>query len=232
MALVKFGGGIVQMAGSIGGTTFARNASGNYARARTTPVNPNTIYQQPPRAAITVLTEYWRETLTALQRGAWETYAAAIAMTNRLSESIHISGFNHFIRSNAILSIQGKTLVADGPTELAIPAMDALFAVTASVATGLVSVTFDDTLTWVDEDDGFMWVSQGRPQNVTRNFFAGPYRFMGAIEGDSITPPTTPSDLTAPFTLILGQKVWCSSRIQRPDGRISGLMTAVCIVAA
>jgi len=232
MALVKFGGGIVQMLGSLGGTVFARNSSGNYARAKTMPVNPDTIYQQNARSAITVLVERWRETLTDAQRAAWATYAAAVAMTNRLGEVIHLSGFNHYVRSNALLAQDGQTIIDAGPTELAIPAMDPAFAVSASVATQLISVVFDDTFEWLDEDGGFMWVSQGVPQNATRNFFAGPYRFMDSIDGDSVTPPTTPETMTAPFALVLGQKVWCKARIQRADGRLSGEMLDSCIVAA
>lgn len=232
MALVKFGGGIVQMLGSIGGTVFARNSSGNYARAKTMPINPDTIYQQNARSAITVLVERWRETLTDSQRAAWATYAAAVAMTNRLGEVIHLSGFNHYIRSNALLAQDGQTIVDAGPTELAIPAMDPTFAVTGSEATQLISIAFDDTFEWLDEDGGFMWVSQGVPQNITRNFFAGPYRFMDSIDGDSVTPPTTPDTMTAPFALVEGQKVWCRARIQRADGRLSGEMLDSFIVAA
>ncbi|GAI01350.1 unnamed protein product, partial [marine sediment metagenome] len=45
MALIKYGGGIVQISGSIAGTVFARNKMGNYARPRTKPVNPRTARQ-------------------------------------------------------------------------------------------------------------------------------------------------------------------------------------------
>ncbi|GAH50296.1 unnamed protein product, partial [marine sediment metagenome] len=45
MALVKLGGGIVQISGSIAGNTFARNRFGNYMRSRTKPVNPNSTRQ-------------------------------------------------------------------------------------------------------------------------------------------------------------------------------------------
>lgn len=232
MALIKFGGGVVQMAGSIGGTTFARNASGNYARARTTPVDPNSAYQQAARSAITVLTEAWRETLTAVQRTSWETYAAAVAMTNRLGETIHLSGSNHFIRSNAILIQLGLTMVADGPTELALPAMDPAFVATASEATQVISCAYTDTLEWLDEDGGYMFLSQGRPQNATRNFFKGPYRMGAHVEGDSVTPPTTPEAFAAVFTLVETQKVWMKARIARSDGRLSEEFDASCIIAA
>ncbi|GAH13494.1 unnamed protein product, partial [marine sediment metagenome] len=50
MSLVKYGGGIVQMSGSIAGNTFARNRYGNYVRARTKPINPNSDRQVVVRA--------------------------------------------------------------------------------------------------------------------------------------------------------------------------------------
>lgn len=232
MALVKFGGGIVQMLGSIGGTVFARNASGNYARAKTKPVDPSSQYQQAVRSAIAVLTEYWRETLTEVQRVAWATYAAAVAMQNRLGETIHLSGINHFIRSNAHLAVQGYSLVANGPIILSLPSMDPAFAITATEAGGTISATFDDGFDWLDEDNAYLIIRQGVPQNITRNFFAGPYRYMYNIPGDSGTPPVTPAVMSAPFTLIEGQRVWCSARILRADGRLSSSFTALCDIGA
>lgn len=232
MALVKYGGGIVQMSGSIAGNTFARNAYGNYVRARTKPANPNSARQQAVRATIAYLTEYWFQTLTPAQRGAWDAYAAAVQVKNRLGESINISGFNHFIRSNSLLHRDSQTIVAAGPTELSIPEQDAAFAVTISEATQLISVAFDDTLEWLDEDGGFLFVFGGTPQPITRNFFGGPWRFADTVDGDSVTPPTTPSTITAPFQCTEGQKVWCYARIVRADGRMSEPFRADCTCAA
>ncbi len=83
MALVKYGGGIVQMSGSIGGDTFARNRYGNYVRARTKPVNPNTTLQQAVRASMSFLTNRWAQTLDAAQRTAWNPYAQNEAMQKK-----------------------------------------------------------------------------------------------------------------------------------------------------
>ncbi|MCJ7602246.1 MAG: hypothetical protein MUO63_12215, partial [Desulfobulbaceae bacterium] len=124
MALVKFGAGVVQMSGSIGGTTFARNSSGNYARARTTGVNPQSTPQEKVRAVMAYLTDRWLETVTAVQRAAWGDYASAVAMKNRLGESIHLSGFNQYIRSNAALLYADKTVVDAAPTTMSLPDMD------------------------------------------------------------------------------------------------------------
>jgi len=232
LALLKFGGGITEMRGSIAGNVYSRNRFGAYARPRTKPVNPQSELQEACRNVISFLTEYWHSTLTPAERTAWETYAAAVPFNNKLGETVYLTGFNMFVRSNFELKRQAHTVVEAGPTTLALPETDPTFAVAASVATQEISVTFDNVLPWANEDDAFLFVEQGVPQIATRNFFNGPWRFMDEVAGDSVTPPTSPAAMTAPFTLVLGQKVWCYARIVRADGRLSNPFTASCIVAA
>lgn len=232
MAQVKYGGGVTQISGSIAGTVFARNRYGNYTRPRTKPVNPNSDLQAGVRAALSYLAEYWSSALTAAERTAWNTYAAAIAMKNRLGETIYLTGFNHFIRSNTILADQGLTVVEAGPTVLALPEKDPTFAIAGTADDQKMAITFDVNLPWVNEDDAYLFVYQGRPQLVTRNFFNGPWKYMGKIDGDSVTPPTSGTELDAPMTLVEGQKVFCYARIQRADGRLSEPMYGSCTVAA
>jgi len=228
MALVKFGGGITQMTGSIGGTTFARNRSGNYARSRTKPVNPNTTAQGFARSIMGTLTQAWRTALDASERGAWATYAAAVAMKNALGETTYLSGFNHFVRSNAVFLQSEETMVEAGPTVLALPEKDPTLAVAGSAATGLLTLTIDEDQPWMSEVGAFMQVEAGQPQNVTRNFFAGPWKYAGKIE-QAAEPVLT---VTSPFTLVEGQKIWVACRICRVDGRVSEIMYASCTLAA
>jgi len=222
MALIKFGGGVVSMSGSIAGTTFARNRYGSYARARTKPVNPNSTRQVQARSIMAQLAEQWGETpLTDLIREAWRTYADAITVNNRLGEAINLSGFNHFIRSNAAILTCGGTMVTAGPTTLSLPATDPTIAITGSEASNELEVTFDDDLEWLDENGGHLSIEMGQPKKSSINFFAGPWRFADSVDGDDTTPPTTPATIDAPFTLIEDQKVWARAKIIRADGRIS-----------
>lgn len=232
MALIKFGGGVVGMSGSIAGNTFSRNRYGAYARSRSVPVNPNTARQQTVRNSLAALTMVWSQTLTAAQRAAWNLYAANVVMTNRLGESINLSGFNHFLRSNSLLQQNAKTLVADGPTTFEIPESDPAFAISASEATQVISVTYDDTLDWCDEDEAYMFLFQGQPQNAQRNFFGGPWRQMTPVEGDSTTPPTSPESASAVFAITEGQRQWVYGRILRADGRLSAPFRGDCFVGA
>lgn len=231
MALVKFGGGVVQMSGSIAGNTHARNRFGNYIRPRTKPVNPNSSFQVAVRSSLAFVVQMWNGALDATQRSGWNTYAAAIAMKNRLGESVYLTGFNHFLRSNAILKTLGLTVLDDPPTALSLPDKDPTFSIACTASDQKIAVTFDNTLDWAGEVGGHLVVYQGVPQLATRNFFGGPWRYTGKVDG-AATPPTSGEELTAAFALVTGQKVTCYARIIRADGRLSEPFYASGVVTA
>ncbi len=232
MALVKFGGGITQMSGSIGGTVFARNRYGNYARSRTKPINPNTALQVAVRAALSELTVRWSTTLTAAQRTAWNLYASSVAMLNRLGETVFLSGFNHYIRSNSVRTRYAIAPIDAGPTLFEIPASDPALAFTASEATQQITLAFDDVFAWASEDGAHLAIYQGQPQNAQRNFFDGPWRNTAIIFGDAGVPITTPQIIPVSFAIAEGQRVWIYARISRADGRLSAPFRADIAVGA
>ena len=221
MALVKYGGGITGMSGSIGGQTHARNRSGSYIRQRTKPVNPNTERQNLVRAALAMLTERWADVLTDVQRIAWNDYAAGVAMKNRLGDSIKLTGFNHYIRSNANIARRGGTVEDAGPTNLSLPEQDPTLSITTEVHEQRFNITFNDAMDWCTEDGGVLWILQGKPQNAQRYFFGGPYRGMKDKVGVDPGGIASPEQSTNLWTVAAGQKVWYQLRITRADGRIS-----------
>ena len=221
MALIKFGGGVIQMSGSIAGNTYARNRYGNYCRARTKPTNPNTAMQVAVRSSLSFLTTYWAQTLTAVQRTAWNLYAANVNMTNRLGETIKLTGFNHFIRSNAILKRSARSIVAPGPIIFELPEADGTFACSGTQTDSRGTFVYDDTAAWANEDNGWIHIFMGQPQNPQRNFFAGPWKLWVAAAGSAGSPPSSPGTGTTPFAMSLGQRVWAYARITRADGRTS-----------
>jgi len=221
MALIKFGGGIVQMAGSIAGNTFARNRYGNYVRARTKPTNPNTDRQTSIRSAMADITTRWAQTLTSAQRTAWNLYGSNVVMQNRLGESMNLSGFNHYIRSNVVRKAFGLALVDAGPTTFELPAQDSTLAITASEATQDISTAYDDTMDWAAETGSFMVLFAGQPQTAQRNFFAGPWRSFAIVSGVDAAPPAGPSVAASPYAIAETQHIWVYARILRLDGRMS-----------
>lgn len=227
MALIKLGGGVTGMSGSIGGTTFARNASGAYARARTIPVNRKTAAQVKIRAIMSQLKTAWLA-LSAAERTGWATYAANVAMTNRLGETVYLSGFNQFCRSNGALLYQGAAIVEAAPTIFTLGEQDPTMSITSVGSTGVVTVSFDDGLGWCAEVGGYMLLQQSAPQNPTVNFFAGPWVTAGKVAG-AVVPIASPHTFTSAFTLAAGKKVWVQARIMRADGRLSAPFRSYCL---
>jgi hypothetical protein len=175
---------------------------------------------------------YWSDTLTIAQRAAWAVFAAAVSAKNKLGETIYLSGFNQFVKSNIALVNGGKAMVAAGPIILELPGEDTTFASAIDADTGLITLTFDDAKDWCDEDDAHLIVQMGLPKAAGVNFFGGPWRHAGVIDGDNTAPPTTPdSSLTVPFAVGNGQKVWTRAKIQRADGRLSDWFRGESIVA-
>jgi hypothetical protein len=207
--------------GSMGGSTYSHNRYGQYMRNRVVPVNPNSSRQAAVRSVFADLTQHWLNTLSTAQREAWDNYAANVAVQDKLGDSIYLTGFNHYLRSNTALLQAGLTRVDDGPVILTLPETDTGFAVAASEATQLISVTFTDTLDLYDEDGAALLVSAGRGVNPTINFYNAPFRFADSIDGNSGSPPTSPLTMTAPFSLAEDQRFFAKGRIVRADGRLS-----------
>lgn len=220
------------VSGSMGGATYSRNRFGLYIRNRSTPVNPNTDRQAAVRQWMQQLTQRWSQVLTDLQRIAWNLYGSSTAMVNVFGDTIYLTGFNHFLRSNVARGQAGATIIDDGPVIFELPEADPTFAFTASEATQLISFTFDPLLAWANESGGHLIKFQGRPQNPQRYFFGGPWRLLGTIDGDDTTPPTSPDDEAIEFAIAQGQKEWCYARISRLDGRLSEPFRNECTIGA
>ncbi len=221
MTLIITGGGVGEASGSVGDLVFSRNRYGAYLRKRTIPINPRSARQVVLRAAFSFLTTRWSAELSQAQRDAWDLYGESVTMTNRLGQAIFLTGFNHYLRSNTTRKAFALPVIDDGPTIFEIPEQDPTLAITATEAGQTISVAYDDTMDWADEDDAWLQLFQGTPQNGQRNFFNGPWRLISLIQGVNAAPP--PSPLVAPvvFALAAGQRIWLYARISRADGRIS-----------
>ena len=219
MALIKFGGGVTEMRGSIGGTTYAKNRYGSYARNRTKPVNTNTARQVAVRAIMSALYAAWAALTSTVQAG-WKVYADNVKVLNRLGEQITLSGYNMYCRSKAVFENAGLTLPGAAPTTFSLPAQDDTITVTPDASSANVSIAFDNTQPWAKVLGGALIVRQGLPVNDTVNFFKGPFKYAGKVAG-ALTPPTSPQVISCPLPMAAGQKVWFEFRTVEADGRVS-----------
>lgn len=219
--------------GSVDGMTASRNRFGRYLRARAVPVNPNTGFQVQARAAFTTLVTRWIETLTAAQREAWRDYASNVPVLDALGDPINITGQNWYIACN-VPRLQATEKLGAFVTLPLVDTAPAIYdrgtfttpSFVADDTTGL-DLTFDDTDAWANEDDSALLMYQGQMQNLTRDFYNGPWRLIGAVLGDATTPPTIPfaipnNDINQRgYPIVPSMKNWLAVAVTRADGRLS-----------
>lgn len=218
MALIVLPAG-TQISGSTGGTTWSHNRFGAYTRSRSVPVNPNTDRQVAVRNSVRSLTIAWQNILTQNQRDAWEVYAANIDWTNRLGQTVKLTGLNHYTRSNTPRVMNGIPRVDAAPIIFNLATAELELAATASEATQDLTIDGDGTAAWVGEADAWQFFFMGLPQNGAIKFFGGPFRQLTAVPGAG--PPPFPVVIAAAFPFAEGQRIWIRSRIARGDGRLS-----------
>ncbi len=209
---------VTQASGSLGGIVASRNRGGMYLRARTIPVDPNTPAQVIIRAAMSLLVVRWNDTLSALQRSQWNTYASLVPLTGPLGDPVITSGINMYVRTN-VIRLQGlRTILDAGPFPFNLGTLSAVVMASASVATQLVTFTFDVTDGW-NIADGNLNVFISRPQNLSTDFFRGPYQRAGSFNGDD--PAVSPGTLTPVTAFTIGQRLFARVSAGYPDGRVT-----------
>lgn len=217
-ALVKLGPVVAGISGSIGGTTFARNRGGSYARNRTVPINPSTSRQNAVRALMGNLAQVWTNTLNDVQRAAWELYAANVTVNNKLGEARNLTGQNMFIRANSLLIQCGEARVDDGPTNFTVgPTITPTFNIVP--ASDEIGIT--DLGTYDPDTDGAVniFVSMGTPQNGGVQFFRSPFTLQQALNIPN-TAALPVADAAAPYPFEAGQAIFIRTAVVTPDGRV------------
>jgi hypothetical protein len=178
---------------------------------------------------MTVGATSWRDTLTAAQREAWELYAENTAWLNALGQSVYLTGQQHYVRQYVACSLLGRTPATDGPTSFGVPDPPELWTPSISVSSGTLDIAFTASM---DTDDLDWIFFQGQPKSPSINFFNGPWRYAGAIEGDGSTAPTSPASLTLQWPVGVGQRVWVYARAIDPEGRLSAKFRKLLAVAS
>lgn len=209
-----------QISGSVGGLTGSHNRGGLYLRSRAIPTDPATSRQIETRSLFGAMSTAWSSTLTDSQRAAWDQYGLNVPVTDRLGDSIHLSGQQWFVAANTLRTKAGISLVLNGPTTYTRPALEMPEIDEANADSELI-ISFDDTDDWANETGGALVIFGGRPQSAGINFFKGPYRLAGTVNGDDTTPPTSPATLNSEYTLTADQKVWVRAVAILADGRFS-----------
>lgn len=132
MAKVRFGTGIAEIRGSVGGSVYSRTHAGAIVRNRIVPVNPNTQAQDDIRALFALVAANYTN-LNAGQRQAWQDFADLVNVSNIFGESYTPTGRQMFQQCNMNLAMAASFPIPDAgsgpgvgfaPAFLTAPAMD------------------------------------------------------------------------------------------------------------
>lgn len=230
---------MTQASGSIGGVTYAHNSAGMYRRARSIPTNPNTNPQQSVRMTMAELSTAWA-TLTNAQREGWAAWASANPITGVFGDPLTLSGQQMYIRLNAarmvsstVASITALARVDDPPLTGGMATFTPFVFTGVSGSQASVSLAYDNTDAWANEDEGALLAYSGLVVSGGRTFYKGPYQFTARADGDGVTPPTSPLSVSNIFFAggDPGEKMAIRARVVRADGRISAWQSAVVTLA-
>jgi len=133
MARVTYGPEVTELAGSIGGVTYQKNASGNIAKLRSNPVVNPTLRQAVRQNNMAMLVAYW-PTLSQADKDLWNDLAAAHLHTTPWGREKALSGYQWFLSANLThRSIYANVITA--PTEWQVFTPPQVFTLTATALT-------------------------------------------------------------------------------------------------
>lgn len=214
MALITLGAVVGRISGKLGAHVFARNGSANYVRLGTKPTYPGTEKQQVVAGTMSYLVNYWSEDLTTAEREAWNGRAAAHTFRNRLGDSMNLSGFNAWMRSNLALRL-AQMGVTDTPP-VAFNAAAPSLTIVHTFGTGLQVTAIAP---WDNSHAGKLafWMSPNL--NPTTNFYKGP--FTTATQHGHAEFDVLPVSIHLNAELQAGTRVFIRFRDVCTDGALS-----------
>jgi len=232
MALIRFGGGVVDARGSVSGNVFTKTKAGATLRSRRMPIRRKTNSQILRRSVASRATHAWGATLTAAQRAAWDLYALNTGWTNKLGESINIGGLGAFVRLNGILGIFDSALHAPAPT--AYGHASSTLAVISAVPEATDIVLAEPSIGWdKDLQDDQLLIFQNLPQSPGKAAMPKRPLYLEILTGADALPVEFPYDVSvlSGYPLVDGERVSLSFIHIDPEFRVSTRTTMFCTVA-
>lgn len=186
MAKIKYSALVQEMRNKLNGSVLSKNRYGNYVRNKTTPVNPQTSFQQNQRARLSSVSQAWGGITTA-QRMGFADLADNHPFTDIFGDQKRLDGKAMFAKLNLNLLSAGQATLTDAPVFSNTPFIAAENS-TASVANGVEVDLSEATV-----PAGYTMVFEATPPlPATINFVKNRYRSLGsAVAAASVADITT-----------------------------------------
>jgi hypothetical protein len=191
----------IPRSGSYAGITSGHNRAGQYVRNRRAPTNSPTPRRTAQRGAMAGASSAFAD-LTATQQASWAAFADGHPVTDKLGQSIKLTGHQWYVSTGATLFQFG----GDYPTDP--PLTAAVFSASGATGTFTLVAGIHIDLSATGGADDILGVSLSTPLSSGRTF-CNKFRQYVLQSGDSATFTLTTATYSAAFgTPVVGQKVF------------------------
>jgi len=217
MAVVKFGAGIAEMKGSLGGATVGMGLSGPTMRLKPVPARRRRGTQPKNRSIIGFLSRQWGE-LTDAYRAEWRTWAENHPEQGPFGDTFIMSGINAYTKLNfQAMRLFGAAAVQDEPP--ADPPAANLYSLTVEKGSVLAG---DIELNWTH-------AGSASADDLNEVQIAGPFQSPGLVEvHQRFRHVASPAGNLLTYTLedlVVGFWYWVRVRYVDQYGQITAWLT-------
>lgn len=192
MARIVYSALVESIRGSIGGTTFQKNAYGYTVKKKPNIIVPNTGLQTNIKNILSIVTRAWNG-LTSAKRAEYVAWASTYPQYAKHNPSSQLSGYAVFVKYNCLRVLGGSPVFTS--TLQAPPAADTLsYEVENNVGALAINITSAD-----DSEEWQILFFVSRVFKSTQNFIGTATRFI------SLSSNATQSEvITTPYTALYG----------------------------
>lgn len=201
--LFSSGALVGQLSGKLGPIVASHNKGGPYFRAHVVPVTATTTFALNAKARLSAASQLW-QTLTQEQQEAWLTWANNNPVTNRIGQSITLSGHGAFTGLTSRLAIAGVAAVLDPPV-IPAPAPLLTLAATFDIGVGEFDLIFTTTPLAAD---AALYIQTAVFNSAGINFVQNLLKLLAFSPAAQASPFDIEAQTALRFgTLLVGQRV-------------------------
>ena len=177
---IKWSALVGDVRNKLNGSVASKNRYGSYFRTKTTPVNPQTSFQQSARQILGNISSAWRG-LTESQRQSWIAGTVNFPFTDIFGDTMTLSGQALFVKLNSNLEKLGLPRIETAPLPSSFEEV-AIESGSATVAGGaLTALAVELNVATVPAGQSLV-VYATPPINPGRAFVKNQFRMLGAAE--------------------------------------------------
>jgi hypothetical protein len=193
MGRIVYSALVENIRGSIGGTTFQKNAYGYTVKKKPNIIRPASTLQNNAKARLTRAVKAWRQ-ITATERSNWDSWASANPQYAKHNPSSQLSGYAAFVKYNSLHAFIASGLVTD--PYFVVPADDTGVPTVANSA-GTLNLLLNSSTA---DGDWLFLVYLSRLTTDTQNFIGTKTRFMAISANDE----TSAINITSAYSSVFG----------------------------